>query len=200
MNIADEYIAGFTDRIDLGGTAPWLWLSEFSSYLSQAISRLGDDYQLRDGIAIHQSAIIEDGVVLKAPAIIGPGVFIGAHAYLRNGVWLMENVSVGPACELKTTLVFPHSAFAHFNFVGDSIIGSGVNMEAGAVIANHYNERADKKISLLYGDQLIATAQTKFGAIVGDDSRIGANAVLSPGTLLHKKSIVPRLALVEQVK
>ncbi len=36
------------------------------------------------------------------------------------------------------------STLAHFNFAGNSIIGSHVNLEAGAVIANHYNERTEK--------------------------------------------------------
>jgi hypothetical protein len=39
---------------------------------------------------------------------------------------------------------------------------------------------------------------TKFGALVGDHSKIGANAVLSPGTILLPESVVRRLELVEQ--
>lgn len=38
----------------------------------------------------------------------------------------------------------------------------------------------------------------KFGSLVGDECRIGANAVLSPGTLLTPKTVVRRLELVEQ--
>ena len=38
----------------------------------------------------------------------------------------------------------------------------------------------------------------KFGALIGDGTRIGANAVLSPGTILAPNSIVKRLELVEQ--
>jgi acetyltransferase-like isoleucine patch superfamily enzyme len=38
----------------------------------------------------------------------------------------------------------------------------------------------------------------KFGALIGDHCRIGANAVLSPGTILKPGTVVPRLALVDQ--
>jgi UDP-N-acetylglucosamine diphosphorylase / glucose-1-phosphate thymidylyltransferase / UDP-N-acetylgalactosamine diphosphorylase / glucosamine-1-phosphate N-acetyltransferase / galactosamine-1-phosphate N-acetyltransferase len=88
---------------------------------------------------------------------------------------------------------------AHFNFIGNSIIGSNVNVEAGAVTANHYNERADKQIEVLYKGEIIKTNTHKFGALIGDGCKIGANAVLSPGTLLVKNTIVKRLEMVEQV-
>ena len=46
--------------------------------------------------------------------------------------------------------------------------------------------------------QRISTGMHKFGSIVGDGCRIGANAVPSPGTLLRPGTIVRRLELVEQ--
>ena len=94
-----------------------------------------------------------------------------------------------PGAELKSSFVFADSTLAHFNFVGDSILGSDVNLEAGAVVCNHRNEHG--------AAGLPATAR-KFGALVGDGSRIGANAVLAPGTLLRPNSIVGRLELVDQ--
>lgn len=83
-------------------------------------------------------------------------------------------------------------------FVGDSIIGRGVNIEAGAVIANCRNERDDKAIHVRVGREKVRIEKTKFGAVVGDGSRIGANAVLAPGTLLSPLSIVERGQLVDQ--
>ncbi|MNR49840.1 hypothetical protein D3C85_1692730 [compost metagenome] len=53
---------------------------------------------------------------------------------------------------------------------------------------------------MLYKEHVIDTKSDKFGSLIGDDSRIGANAVLSPGTILEKKSIVKRLELIEQYK
>ncbi|MBK5278418.1 MAG: LpxA family transferase, partial [Bacteroidia bacterium] len=89
---------------------------------------------------------------------------------------------------------------AHFNFIGDSIVGSNINFEAGSITANHFNERESKNISVLMNGQRVDTKQQKFGALVGDGSKIGANAVLSPGTILEPSSIVRRLELVDQLK
>lgn len=74
-----------------------------------------------------------------------------------------------------------------------------VNFEAGSIAVNHDNEREFKKISVLYNAQIIETNSEKFGSLVGDNSKIGANAVLSPGTILIRNSIVKRLQLVEQI-
>ena len=136
------------------------------------------------GPSVHPSATIEPGAVVKPPAVIGAGCFVAATAYLRGGVVLGPGVTVGPGVEIKASLVMGGSALAHFNYVGDSLIGRDVNLEAGAVIANFRNE---------------APARTgKFGAVIGDHCRIGANAVLAPGTILAPRTIVPRLALVDQ--
>jgi NDP-sugar pyrophosphorylase family protein len=113
-------------------------------------------------------------------------------------VFLDRGVVVGPGCELKSTVVMAGSTLAHFNFVGDSIIGSDVNLEAGAVVANHHNERRDKEVRIYIGGQEIRSGVDKFGAVIGDHCRIGANAVLSPGTVLHPNEIVGRLVLVNQ--
>jgi len=95
-------------------------------------------------------------------------------------------------------VLLEHSAVAHFNFVGDSLIGHDVNIEAGAILANHYNEREDDIVYVRINGQRISTGMHKLGAVVGDGCRIGANAVLSPGTLLPPRSIVKKLELIEQ--
>jgi bifunctional N-acetylglucosamine-1-phosphate-uridyltransferase/glucosamine-1-phosphate-acetyltransferase GlmU-like protein len=74
------------------------------------------------------------------------------------------------------------------NFVGDSIIGADVNIEAGAIIANYRNELEGRNIRIAYRGQVIDTGVSKFGALVGDGSRIGANAVVAPSALLESAS------------
>jgi UDP-N-acetylglucosamine diphosphorylase / glucose-1-phosphate thymidylyltransferase / UDP-N-acetylgalactosamine diphosphorylase / glucosamine-1-phosphate N-acetyltransferase / galactosamine-1-phosphate N-acetyltransferase len=179
-------------------TMPWEITSEIPRMLPFVIKTLDEDYRIVNDVAIHRSATVEEHVILKGPIVIGPGCFIGAHAYLRGGVFLDGGVSIGPGCEIKTSIILSRSALAHFNFVGDSIIGANVNMEAGSVIANHYNEREDKFIHVVHDGLIIETGVTKFGALVGDHCRIGANAVLSPGTMLAPGTIVKRLELIQQ--
>jgi NDP-sugar pyrophosphorylase family protein len=195
-----DYVARFNTLFpDLSHLLPWQVVAAASEILSDKIKMLPPDYAVQGLVAIHKDARIEEHVILKGPVILCAGCFIGAHAYIRNGVYIGEKASIGPGCEVKSSFIMPGAALAHFNFAGDSIIGSGVNMEAGSIIANHYNERTDKLIDVMLRGHRYATGITKFGGLVGDDSKIGANAVLSPGTILTPRSIVRRLELVEQV-
>ncbi|MBT1699073.1 LpxA family transferase [Fulvivirgaceae bacterium PWU4] len=177
---------------------PWHIPQLLGQMLTEKFNALTGEYRIQDDVAIHKSARIEDHAVIKGPAIISANCFIAAHAYLRGGVFLDERVTIGPGCEVKTSIVLANSALAHFNFVGDSIVGAHVNMEAGSVIANHYNEREQKEIAVLINGKCMPTGCQKFGALIGDHTKIGANAVLSPGTILEPRSVVGRLALVAQ--
>ena len=200
MNIKD-FIARFSNVFpELKDLTPWNITNNLADIIYRYIQRLSSEYTIKDGIAIHNTATIEQNVVLKLPIIISEGCYIGANAYLRGPIFLDKKVKIGAGCEIKQSIIFSETAIAHFNYVGNSIIGSNVNFEAGSVAANHYNERKDKTISVLYNGNVIQTNVEKFGSLVGDDSKIGANAVLSPGTILSKNSIVGRLELVEQVK
>ncbi len=195
----NEFIKGIDNLLmESQNLMPWQVTSQIKAIVLKLISGVQSDYIIKNEIALHNSAVVEEGAVIKGPALISEGCFIGAGSYLRDGVFLGKNVSIGPGCEIKSSIIFTGSRIAHFNFIGDSIIGNDVNFEAGAVGANHYNERKDKIIYIKYNSDIINTGVQKFGALVGDHSRIGANSVLSPGTILKKKSIVKRLELVEQ--
>jgi len=184
----------------LNNTLPWTITQSAAFIILEKIKNLNSDFTIHDGIAVHKDAILEEHVIIKSPSIISAGCFIAAHSYLRGGVFLAESVSIGPGCEVKSSFVMPNSTLAHFNFVGDSIVGSEVNMEAGSILANHFNERGNTVIDVMIGGQRVTTGITKFGSLLGDGSKIGANAVLSPGTILQPNTKVKRLELVEQVK
>jgi NDP-sugar pyrophosphorylase family protein len=181
----------------LGSAPPWALPARLPALLEALIATLAqdDDYQVDHGITIHRSARIEAGAVLKGPLVVGPRCFIATGAYLRGGNWLGADCSVGPGVELKSSLVFDGSTIAHFNFIGDAIVGAGVNFEAGSIVANHRNERADKRIRVRINGRLHTTDVSKFGALIGDGCRIGANAVIAPGALLLPATVVGRTAL-----
>ncbi len=193
------YLPSAADGIlaELISSAPWEITSRAKTIVQGAIGGLSG-YDVTDSVAIHREATVETGAVVKGPAIIGPGCFVAATAYLRDGVLLDEGCIVGPACELKSVFMLKGSKVAHLSFVGDSIIGAGANIEAGAMIANYRNERADKRIRIAVGNAIIDTGVDKFGAVIGDGARIGANAVIAPGALIAPGTIVPRLSLVDQ--
>ena len=195
-NFIKQFPAIFSSESNLN---PWEITQNLTEILYNLILQLDTDFEIHNGIAIHKTAIVERGVTLKAPLIIGENCFIGANAYLRGSVFLDKSVRIGPGCEIKTSIICSGSSIAHFNFIGDSIIGRNVNFEAGAVTANQYNERVDKQILVRYKSAIIETNTQKFGSLIGDNSKIGANAVLSPGTILEANSVVNRLELIDQL-
>jgi UDP-N-acetylglucosamine diphosphorylase / glucose-1-phosphate thymidylyltransferase / UDP-N-acetylgalactosamine diphosphorylase / glucosamine-1-phosphate N-acetyltransferase / galactosamine-1-phosphate N-acetyltransferase len=178
---------------------PWDFCSRSEFVVRELLVGLpAGEYHIDAGVAVHRSAKIESGATLKAPLVIGPRCLVAAGAYLRGGNWIASDCIFGPGAELKSSFVFAGTKLAHFNFVGDSMLGSGVNLEAGSIICNYRNERQDKTIHVRLDGRRHATESTKFGALVGDHCRVGANAVLAPGTLLAAGLVVPRLALVDQ--
>lgn len=195
----DLFIKSFAEHLGSYDTdLPWDVTEKVQEIVKHKLKGVDKHYKVAGEVAIHKSAVLEMNVTLKGPIIIGPGCFVATGCYLRGGVLLLGQNSLGPGCELKSAILFPSSNLAHFNFVGDSVIGNHVNFEAGAVIANHFNERKDKTINAVMKKEIVNTHVEKFGALVGDNCKIGANAVLSPGTILTPGSIVKRLELVDQ--
>lgn len=196
----NDFIENFSDFNSNESLQPWEIIDNLETILDEKFTHLDDDFIISGETAIHKTAVVEQNVIFKGKIIIGRNSFVGANAYLRGPIYISENVKIGPGSEIKQSIIFNDTAVAHFNYIGNSVIGNRINFEAGSICANHYNERKDKTISVLFNSEIIKTNTKKFGALVGDDSRIGANAVLSPGTILPKESIVKRLELIEQVK
>lgn len=182
---------------DLAAVA-WAVTQHAQAHLSRALAMLADGYEIAGDVAVHRSAIVEAGAIVKGPAIIGPRCFVAATAYLRGGVFLDEACVVGPGAELKTSFMFKGAKLAHFDFVGDSILGSDVNLEAGSIVANYRNERKDKTLRIAWQDRLVDTHVEKFGALIGGGVRIGANAVIAPGAIIAKNAHIPRPTLLDQ--
>lgn len=186
-HIAQSPLASWADL------APWALVSQAPAIVRQLLTQLpADDYRIDDEVAVHRTATVEAGALLKGPLIIGPECFIAAGSLLRGGCWVDARCIIGPGAELKTTFMFSGSKLAHFNFVGDSVLGHGINLEAGSIVANYRNERVDKEVLVRVDGALQRTGCDKFGALLGDQCRIGANAVLAPGAVLAPASIVRR--------
>lgn len=193
-----RFIAGWATS-PFGGVEepPWRLTGNAAAIVRAALQGLDRDYRQDGEVAVHRTATVERGAVVKGPAIIGPDCFVATGAYLRGGVYLAASCIVGPGSELKSSFLFHGSKLAHFNFVGDSLLGAAVNVEAGAIVANYRNELADKAIRFRFGASVVETGVDKFGALIGDAVRIGANAVVAPGAALLPGATVLRLSLVD---
>jgi NDP-sugar pyrophosphorylase family protein len=98
-----------------------------------------------------------------------------------------DDCVVGHATEVKHSILLNHVAAAHFNYVGDSILGNHVNLGAGVKCANV--KMNSGSVFVHWGNEKIDTGLLKLGALVGDGVRVGCNCVTNPGTILEKNSV-----------
>jgi NDP-sugar pyrophosphorylase family protein len=108
---------------------------------------------------------------------------------LRKGSWIGEGALVGHSSEIKNSVLLPGSRAPHFNYVGDSILGFGVNLGAGVKLSNVRNDSRDVIVRMGDGER-IETGLRKLGALIGDYSKLGCNVVTNPGAILAPSSMV----------
>ena len=105
-------------------------------------------------------------------------VFVGKGTVVEKGAFVKGPAIIGKNCFIA------HGAYIRENV----IIGNNVNFGAGAITANF---RLDGKNVFVRNNSLkIDSKLLKFGAIVGDGTKIGVGAVLNPGTVLGKNCVV----------
>ncbi len=135
-------------------------------------------------IFIGEGTVVEPGAYIKGPCIIGKQCQIRHGAYIRGDVIIGDHCVIGHTTEMKGAIMCDHSNAAHFAYVCDSIIGSYVNIGAGAKCANL---RLDNRSVVIHANgQKIDSKRRKLGSIIGDRCQIGCNSVLNPGTLFGK--------------
>jgi len=145
-------------------------------------------------ILIAEGAVVEPGACIQGPCIIGRGCTVRHGAYVRPGTLAGAGSLIGHATETKNCLLLPKSKAPHFAYVGDSILGNRVNLGAGVKLADL---RLDGKIITVSANgRRYSTGLQKMGAIIGDDSHLGCNAVCNPGTILGPRSVVHALTSV----
>lgn len=170
---------------------PWEALVNLSSYLQkQKLGKIA--VEVPQGvflinpstISIGKGSVIEPGAYIQGPCIIGAKCQVRNGAYIRGDVLVGDNCVIGHATEVKHSILLNHAAAPHFNYVGDSILGSKVNLGAGVILANYRLDHAP--VSVHFQQQKIKTTMKKLGAIIGDEAQIGCNCVLNPGTVLGR--------------
>jgi len=139
-------------------------------------------------VFIGEGTVVEDGAMIKGPAIIGRNCEIRHNAYIRGNVIVGDDCVVGNACELKHAILFNGANVPHFNYVGDSILGYRAHLGAGVKISNV--KLVSGTVHVKSGNELIDSGLRKFGALVGDHAEVGCNAVLNPGSVLGRRSVV----------
>lgn len=137
-----------------------------------------------DKIQMGRNCTIYPGAYIEGPCFIGGHVRIGHGAYIRPYSILSDHCNLGHASEIKESIMLPYSSAPHFNYLGNSILGSYANLGAGVILANY--KLNGSEVIIRSEDEKIPTGLKKLGAIVGDHASLGCNSVTNPGTLLSK--------------
>jgi NDP-sugar pyrophosphorylase family protein len=171
----------------------WDALKQIASYLQFRLKPavlgdlIGKPY-ISNQVFVGAGTIVEQGAMLKGPAWIGQNCHIRSGCYIRENVIVGDGVVMGNSCEFKNSIIFNEAQVPHFNYVGDSILGYRSHLGAGVILSNVKLDH--REISVAAPDGQIATGLTKFGAIVGDRTEIGCNAVINPGAVLGRDCLV----------
>ena len=167
----------------------WFALKNLHNYLlSMSLGEINGDVSSqatlvnRELISIGKNTTVEAGAYIVGPCFIGENCQIRHGAYLRGDVFAQNHCVIGHATEAKNAIFLEGSQAGHFAYVGDSILGSHVNLGAGTKCANLRFDRKNVKV------KGVDTGLRKFGAIFGDGAQTGCNVVTNPGTLMTKQS------------
>ncbi len=123
-----------------------------------------------------------DGVVSEGAAQIGP------YARLRPGTVLADGVHVGNFVETKKAVLGVGSKANHLTYLGDAVIGSGVNVGAGTITCNY--DGINKFVTTI-----------EDGAFIGSNSAlvapvtIGRNATIGAGSVIGKDAPADKLSI-----
>ncbi len=180
---------------------PWEWLKcigpaltahQFDASAPQATRPPGVHFE--GPVYLHPTVKLPAYATILGPTWIGAKTEIRPGAYLRGNVIVGEGGVLGNACEFKNCLLLDQVQVPHFSYVGDSILGNGAHLGAGAICSNLRLDQENIFVRLADGSA-VDSGLRKFGAILGDRAEVGCNAVLNPGTILGPRALVmPTLA------
>lgn len=133
-------------------------------------------------VRVEKDAVVRTGCVIEGPAVIQAHARVGPLAYIRAHSVIGRSCHVGAHTEVKNSILFDDANAPHLNYVGDSILGVGVNLGAGTVIANLRHDKADIRVNV--GGEKVDSGRHKLGAILGDRVKTGVNVSLDCGTTI----------------
>ena len=144
-------------------------------------TRIGSESRVRS-YSVVQNSVIGDGVVVRNGCIldgahVADGAVLGPYAHLRPESRIGEGAHVGNFVETKKITMGKGSKANHLNYLGDAVIGAGVNIGAGAITCNY--DGVNKHLTTI-GD----------GVFVGSDSTLVAPVTLGDGAYVAAGSCI----------
>lgn len=182
---------------------PWDILSANAKFLDEMLQTriegyVEDNVKIKGRVVIEEGAEVLSGTYIIGPAYIGRNSRIGPNAYIRPYTIIGDGVVIGNAVEVKGSVIMSKTHIAHLSYVGDSVIGEGVNFGAGTITANlRFDE---KPVPVRVKGVKVSSGRRKLGAFVGDYVKTGINVSLMPGVKIGAYSwIAPGLVIYDGI-
>lgn len=129
---------------------------------------------------IEADTIIYPSTYITGKNKIGANCTIGPFAHIRGGVELGNNVKIGNFVEIKKSKIESNTNACHLTYIGDSEIGSGVNVGAGTITANYNHATKAKNATVIKDGASIGSNSVLVAPIViGEQATIGAGTVVT---------------------
>jgi bifunctional UDP-N-acetylglucosamine pyrophosphorylase / glucosamine-1-phosphate N-acetyltransferase len=154
--------------------------------------RIGPNCVIKDCEIGAGTEVFPNSVLEKA--VVGPDCHVGPFARLRPGANLARAVHIGNFVEVKNSRIGEGSKSNHLTYLGDSTIGSGVNVGAGTITCNYDGvNKSQTHIGdgafIGSGSMLVAPVKIGAGATIGAGSTITKDAPESQLTLARSKQV-----------
>jgi bifunctional UDP-N-acetylglucosamine pyrophosphorylase/glucosamine-1-phosphate N-acetyltransferase len=155
-------------------------------------TRIGSECRIRSYSVVQHSTIgdnvtIRNGCILDA-AVVANGAILGPYAHLRPDSNIGENAHVGNFVETKKVTMGKGSKANHLNYLGDAIIGAGVNVGAGAITCNY--DGVHKHLTTIGDNVFVGSDSTLVAPIT-----IGTGAYIAAGSCITEDVPEDALAL-----
>jgi bifunctional UDP-N-acetylglucosamine pyrophosphorylase/glucosamine-1-phosphate N-acetyltransferase len=178
----NEEIFGINSKAHLAEATKMINKKNIEKHLENGVTIVDvDTTWISSDTEIGADTVIFPSTYITGKNKIGAKCFIGPFAHIRGGVELGDNVKIGNFVEVKKSKIASNTNACHLSYVGDSEIGSGVNVGAGTITAN-YNHFTKAK----------SKTTIKDGASIGSNSvlvapvEIGEKATVAAGTVVTK--------------
>lgn len=180
-------------------TYPFEALSKIGDYIKKIGPSLDPEiYEQRgESIWVAKSARVAPTASINGPCIIGEKTEVRHCAFIRGNALIGDNCVIGNSTELKNVILIDTVQVPHYNYVGDSVLGSHSHMGAGSITSN---VKSDKTLVVIKsGDERLETGLKKLGAVLGEYVEVGCGSVLNPGTVVGRHTNIYPLSSVRGV-
>ena len=172
----NEEIFGINSKLNLSQAAKMLNKKVINKHLANGVTIIDPDTTwISPETKIEADTIIYPSTYIEGENTIGKNCNIGPFAHLRGGVVIEDDVKIGNFVEVKKTTIKSHTNACHLTYLGDSEIGSGVNIGAGTITANYNPLTKEKSKTIIKNNVKIGSNSVIVAPVeIGEGANVGA--------------------------